>query len=46
MGIWGILEVREYYIPDFSTWKDHDKFEAEFKKLLRDLKADERLGAT
>ena len=33
-------EVREYLIPDFSTWKDHDKFEDEFKKLLRDLKAD------
>jgi hypothetical protein len=33
-------EVREYLIPDFSGWKDHDKFEAAFAKLLRDLKAD------
>jgi uncharacterized protein YjbI with pentapeptide repeats len=31
------IEVREFYIPDFSNWKDHDSFEAEFGKLLRDL---------
>jgi uncharacterized protein YjbI with pentapeptide repeats len=35
------VEVREYYIPDFSNWKDHDFFEAEFAKLLHDLKATE-----
>ncbi len=35
------VEVREYYIPDFSNWKDHDVFELEFMKLLRDLKASE-----
>jgi uncharacterized protein YjbI with pentapeptide repeats len=35
------VEVREYYIPDFSNWKDHDAFEAEFGKLLRDLKPTE-----
>jgi len=33
------IELREYYIPDFSNWKDHDAFEAEFAKLLRDLRA-------
>jgi uncharacterized protein YjbI with pentapeptide repeats len=33
------VEFREYYIPDFSNWKDHDGFETEFAKLLRDLKA-------
>jgi len=33
------VELREYYIPDFSDWKDHDAFEQEFAKLLRDLKA-------
>jgi hypothetical protein len=33
------VELREYYIPDFSNWKDHAAFEAEFAKLLRDLKA-------
>lgn len=31
-------EIREYYIPDFSNWKDHDAFEAAFKRLLNDLK--------
>ena len=35
------VELREFYIPDFSQWKDHDRFEAEFKKLLRDLKAED-----
>lgn len=32
-------ELREYFIPDFSHWKEHDKFEAAFTRLLRDLKA-------
>lgn len=32
-------EVRAYYIPDFSQWKDHDTFEAAFAKLLAALKA-------
>jgi hypothetical protein len=31
-------EIREYYIPDFTRWKDHDQYQEEFKKLLRDLK--------
>jgi uncharacterized protein YjbI with pentapeptide repeats len=31
-------EIREYYIPDFTKWKDHDEYQKEFKKLLRDLK--------
>jgi hypothetical protein len=34
-------EVREYFIPDFSNWKDHDAFEKAFERLLRDLKAEE-----
>ena len=34
-------EVREYFIPDFSDWKDHDRFEAAFTRLLRDLRAEE-----
>lgn len=33
-------EIREYYIPDFTRWKDHDQFQQEFKKLLRGLKKD------
>ncbi|MFL6281910.1 MAG: toll/interleukin-1 receptor domain-containing protein [Pyrinomonadaceae bacterium] len=31
------VEIREYFIPDFSNWKDHDAFEAAFKRLLNDL---------
>jgi uncharacterized protein YjbI with pentapeptide repeats len=31
-------EIREYYIPDFSNWQDHDSFEREFAKLLKGLK--------
>ena len=34
-------EIREYFIPDFSNWKDHDSFEQAFDRLLRDLKADD-----
>jgi hypothetical protein len=32
-------EVRDYYIPDFSNWKNHDAFELAFARLLRDLHA-------
>jgi hypothetical protein len=32
-------EIREYYVPDFSTWKDHDSYQKEFAKLLRDLQS-------
>ena len=31
------VEVREYFIPGFANWKDHDAFEKAFKRLLRDL---------
>jgi uncharacterized protein YjbI with pentapeptide repeats len=34
--------VREYHIPDFSQWKDHDAFEAVFARLLKDLRASEK----
>lgn len=33
------VEVREYFVPDFSDWKNRDAFENAFAKLLRDLKA-------
>ena len=33
-------EVRGYFIPDFSQWKDHDSYQLAFQRLLRDLKAD------
>jgi uncharacterized protein YjbI with pentapeptide repeats len=35
-------EVRQYFIPDFSNWKNHDSFEKAFDRLLRDLKAEEK----
>jgi len=34
-------EVRHYFIPDFSNWKNHDAFEKAFNRLLRDLKSDD-----
>jgi uncharacterized protein YjbI with pentapeptide repeats len=30
-------EIREYFIPDFSQWKDHDFPRHAFERLLRDL---------
>lgn len=33
-------EIREYFVPDFSNWKNHDAFEAAFGRLLDDLKAE------
>src|SRR4051812_41336090 len=33
--------VREYHIPDFSNWKDHDAFEKAFARLIKDLEARE-----
>lgn len=35
------VEVRGYFIPDFSNWKDHDAFESAFDRLLKDLRAAE-----
>jgi uncharacterized protein YjbI with pentapeptide repeats len=32
-------EIREYFIPDFSEWKEHDKYKKAFDGLLGDLKA-------
>ena len=34
-------EVRSYFIPDFTNWKDHDSYRQEFKRLLRDLKTED-----
>src|SRR5207247_1059688 len=33
------VEVREYFIPDFTHWKDHDAFERAFARFLKDLQA-------
>ena len=32
-------EIREYFIPDFSRWKEHDEYKKAFDRLLRDLKS-------
>jgi hypothetical protein len=39
------VELREYFMPDFSNWKDHDSFEEGFERLLRDLRAEEEKQA-
>jgi len=35
------VKVREYYVPDFSDWKDHNALEAAFAKMLRAVDAEE-----
>ncbi len=32
-------EIREYFIPDFSNWKNYNAYQEAFQRLLRDLKA-------
>ena len=39
-------EIREYFIPDFSNWKDHDSYQEAFQHLLHDLKAQGSVAAT
>jgi 3-methyladenine DNA glycosylase AlkD len=31
-------EIREYFISDFSNWKNCDAYQEAFQRLLRDLK--------
>lgn len=33
-------EIREYFIPDFSNWKDHDSYHLGFDRLVHALKAE------
>ena len=37
------VELREYFIPDFSNWKSHDSFESALDRLLKDLRATESM---
>ena len=37
-----LMKSCEYYVPDFSNWKDHDCYKKELEKLLRDLRAEGR----
>ncbi len=39
IGIDSAREIREYFIPDFSSWKDHDSYQTAFQRLVKDLKA-------
>ena len=39
-------EIREYFIPDFSNWKDHDSYQKAFGRLLRDLNAEKAEAKT
>lgn len=32
-------ELQKYFIPDFSSWKDHDSYRTAFERLMKDLKA-------
>lgn len=45
-GIDSAREIREYFIPDFSNWKDHNSYQKVFDRLLRDLKAGASEGVT
>ena len=35
-------QIREYFIPDFSRWKDHDSYRTALERLVHDLQAAER----
>jgi hypothetical protein len=35
-------EIRKYFIPDFSNWKDHDSYQTAFQRLVKDSKAGDR----
>jgi hypothetical protein len=37
-GIDSAREIREYYVPDFSNWKNHDSYSAALDRPVRDLK--------
>jgi len=39
-------EIREYFIPDFTRWKEHEYYQEKFNNLLRDLKKDTAIAAT
>ncbi|MCI0699285.1 toll/interleukin-1 receptor domain-containing protein [candidate division KSB1 bacterium] len=38
-------EIQEYFVPDFSNWKNNDFYQKAFQHLLRDLKASDRISS-
>jgi uncharacterized protein YjbI with pentapeptide repeats len=36
-GVDSAREIREYFIPDFSNWKEHDPYQKAFDALMKDL---------
>jgi hypothetical protein len=45
VGMDAVDEIRGYYIPDFTQWKDHDQYQKAFDRLLRDMKAETERAA-
>jgi hypothetical protein len=45
-GIDSAHEIREYFVPAFSNWKDHDTYAKAFDLLVRSLKADSSRAAS
>jgi uncharacterized protein YjbI with pentapeptide repeats len=43
-GIDSAREIREYFVPDFSNWKEHDSYQKAFDRLLKDLKSTATTG--
>lgn len=37
-GVDSAREIREYFIPDFSEWKEHDSYQKALGRLVGDLK--------
>ena len=44
-GIDSAREIREYFIPDFSRWKEHDWYQKAFERLVKDLKDEAKSAA-
>jgi hypothetical protein len=38
-GVDSAREIREYFIPDFSQWKNHDTYRKAFDRLVESLQA-------
>ena len=41
-GMDSAREIREYFILDFSNWKDQDSYHQALQRVVRDLNAEQR----